>query len=250
MQQLPAVSPYLRNAFLVARAKYQGCHGEWTNLSCLLSGRFCLFNSMISIQRYGDIDLLLRCIEDEFEANKAAEATDTAGVDFTFHYQIMLSENWIVGIYEIFRAFRQRDDEARKLGKLGSDGVSDIPNFKSIFADLELLRIPLAKYEIAKDKKMSQPAVMEPFPPSSGSATKYIYDKDDPNRNHIMPTGISSRGSVMWLAFDHRQSREYWIERRDLADRILSLKGEIVPAGILEARRAAIANGVERPEVE
>ena len=54
------------------------------------------------------------------------------------------------------------------------------------------------------------------------------------------PKGVSSRGSAVWLALDVRNSREHWVERRDLADRLLSLlilKG----AGELEAEQNAAA---------
>jgi hypothetical protein len=211
--ELPPVSPFLRNAFLVARAKYQNQHREWTNLSYLLSGRFSLPPATMSVQRNGDLDLLLRCIEDECEANKAAEFADSLGVDFTFHYQVMLSETWVVGCYEIFRSFRQRDKDR----KLGPEGVSNLASFKSIIADLECLRMPLAKYEIAKDKEMNKPMVMEPFQSNNDAVQHYVYGKDNPSRYHIMPAGMSVRGSMMWLALDHKASRQYWIERRELA---------------------------------
>jgi hypothetical protein len=189
---------------------------------------------MMSLQRQGDLDLLLRCMEDEFEANKAAETADDLGMDFTFHYQMMLSETWVVGCYEIFRAFRQRDDER----KLGADAVPALAIFKSLFADLERLRMPIAKYEIAKDKGMKQPLVMRAIPANNDATDDRPYNKDDPARHHIMPTGMSSRGSMMWLALDHMEPREYWIERRDLADRLLALANEVIPAGLLEASRA------------
>lgn len=234
--QLPPVSPYIATAFQIARAKYNVEHVSWTNLSARLAGRFSLPIAMISLQRQGDLDLLLRCMEDEFQANKAAEVADKLGLDHTFHYQMMLSESWVVSCYEIVRAFRQRDDE----GNLGADGVSALAAFKSIFADLELLRMPIAKYEIAKDGRMKEPLTMRAIPPNNDATDEHIYDKKDPTRSHTMPTGMSGRGSAMWLVLDHSVPREYWVERRDLADRLLALANEIIPAGILEAQRAAM----------
>src|SRR6266853_4619249 len=98
---LPPVSPMINVAFNVSRAKYHAEHTAWTNLSGVLSGRFNLPIAMMNIQRQGDLDLLLRCMEDEFEANKAAEIADTTGSNMTFHYQLSLSETWVVGCYEI-----------------------------------------------------------------------------------------------------------------------------------------------------
>jgi hypothetical protein len=233
--QLPPVSPYIATVFQIARAKYSVEHFSWTNLSARLAGRFSLPIAMISLQRQGDLDLLLRCMEDEFQANKAAEIADKLGLDHTFHYQMMLSESWVVGCYEILRAFRQRDGE----GNLGADGVSALETFKSIFSDLELLRMPIAKYEIAKDKRMKEPLAMRAIPPNKDAKNEHIYDKKDPIRSHIMPTGVSDRGSMMWLVLDHSIPREYWVERRDLADRLMALANEVIPAGILEAQRAS-----------
>ena len=237
--QHPPVSPYIASAFLIAKAKYNAEHVSWTNLSARLAGRFSLPIAMISLQRQGDLDLLLRCMEDEFQANRIAETADKLGIDHTFHYQVMLSESWVVGCYEILRAFRQRDDERN----LGADGVSALETFKTIFSDLELLRMPIAKYEIAKDNRMKEPLILRAIPPNKDATDEHIYDKKDPTRSHIMPTGMSDRGSMMWLVLDHSGPREYWVERRNLADRLLALANEIVPAGILEAQRAATDEG-------
>lgn len=42
-----------------------------------------LLIAMMNLQRQGDLDLLLRCMEDEFEANMAADAADTSGSNMT-----------------------------------------------------------------------------------------------------------------------------------------------------------------------
>jgi hypothetical protein len=138
---LPPVSPLLNSLFNVARAKYRAEYKAWVQLSYRLSRRFNLVTALSSIQREGDLDILLRCLEDECNMNE-----DASGMDFSFHYQMMFSETWIVGCYEILRAFQQRD----------SSGVFEWHEFKSIFTDLELLRMPIAKFEIAKDNKLKQ----------------------------------------------------------------------------------------------
>jgi hypothetical protein len=235
---LPPVSPLINAAFNVARAKYRAEHTAWTNLSAVLSGRFNLPVAMMNIQRQGDLDLLLRCMEDEFEANKVAEIADPTGSIMTLHYQKTLSEIWVVGCYETLRAFRQRDRDAQKIGACTS-GVSETEAFKSIFSDLELLRMPMTKFEIAKDSKMRKPLKMQKVPPNNNAADQAPYDSKDPTRYHIMPSGMSPRGSLCWVALDHLTNREYWIERRDLAERLLAIGADIVPAGILEAQRNA-----------
>jgi len=186
----------------------------------------------MSIQREGDLDLLLRCLEDEFDVSR-----EEAGGDFTSHYQMMFSEAWVVGCYEILRAFRQRDEEAVKVGKPTS-GVSELDEFKSIFADFELLRMPIAKFEIAKDKELKKPLPMRRVGDDDAKPVEF-YDPKDPGRSHFIPRGISRRGSVMWLALDIRNSQEHWVERRDLADRLLSLVKLVKGAGELEAEQKA-----------
>jgi hypothetical protein len=235
---LPPVSPLINASFNVARAKYRDAHVAWTDLSFRLSGRFNLPIASLNIQRQGDIDLLLRCMEDEFSSNAAGEKADTTGVDMTFHYQMTLSEIWIVGCYEILRAFRQRDSDARGAG-MPTSGVSELNSFKSIFADLELLRMPLAKFEIAKDNKLKKPLLMQRVPHSDDASDHAFYDSKDPARYHLMPRGMSPRGAVSWVALDHLVNSERWIERRDLSERLLALSNEIVPAGIWEAQQRA-----------
>lgn len=231
---LPAVSPLLNALFNVARSKYGAESAAWVQLSHRLAGRFGLVTASQSIQREGDLDILLRCLEDELNANKNAP-----GMDFSFHYQMMFSETWIVGCYEILRAFQQRDWEAAKIGKPTS-GVSELAEFKSIFNDLELLRMPIAKFELAKDRGLEQPLPMRRVGDDETKPIEF-YDPKDPARFHIMPRGVSARGSAVWLVLDVRNSREHWVERRDLGDRLLSLVKLVRGAGELEAEQKAAA---------
>lgn len=222
---LPPVSPLLTGLFDIARSKYSAENKAWVQLSHRLSGRFNLVTAVPSIQREGDLDLLLRCLEDEFNPNN-----DASGADFPFHYQMMFSETWIVGCYEILRAFQQRD----------RDGVSGLDEFKSVFSDFELIRMPIAKFEIAKDRAIAQPLPMRRVGDSEAKPITF-YDPKDPSRFHIMPRGVSWRGSAMWLALDGRSLRQRWVERRDLADRLLSLVKSVKGAGELEADTSAEA---------
>jgi hypothetical protein len=231
---LPPVSPLLVNTFNIAKAKYRAEYEAWIKLSFALSGRFNLVVAWMSIQRQGDLDLLLRCLEDEFDAKKAATETPERAA---YHYQLMLSESWVTGCYEILRAFRERDRDARDAG-LPLSGVSGTEPFDSIFADFELLRMPIAKFEIAKDKKIKQALAMRKVG-DTDEVAPHFYDPKDPARYHIMPTGMGPRGSVVWQALDHQTNREYQIERRDLSERLLALGKEITPAGILEAQKGA-----------
>lgn len=229
---LPPVSPLLNSLFNIARTKYGTENKAWVTLSFRLSGRLKLVTAISSIQQQGDLDILLRCLEDEINTKK-----DASGTDLSFHYLMMFSETWIVGCYEILRALKQRDREAAEAGRLTS-GVSKLDEFNSIFNDFELLRMPIAKFEIAKDNKLEQPLPMRRVGDDETKPIEF-YDPKDPGRFHIMPSGVSARGSAVWLALDVRNSRQRWIERRDLADRLLSLLKILKGAGELEAEQKA-----------
>ncbi|WP_421708967.1 hypothetical protein [Algihabitans sp.] len=226
---LSPVSQLLNQLFNIARAKYRAEHQAWVDLSIRLSGQFNLVTALPNIQREGDLDILLRCLEDEFDPNKEA-----SGMDFSLHYQMMFSETWIIGFYEIIRTFQQRDLEAAAAGRSPS-GVCESDEFKSVFTDFELLRMPIAKSEIAKDKKLKQPLPMRRV---GDDKTKPIesYDPKDPGRFHIMATGVSARGSATWLALDGRDLQQYWVERRDLSDRLLALVNLLNASGEPEAK--------------
>jgi hypothetical protein len=91
--------------------------------------------------------------------------------------------------------------------------------------ELRLLRIPLEKHEIAADRKLTEPLRMHRQPPNNDDTDSYEYSNNDARKAHIMPTGISSRGSVMWQVIDLQSNSSYWLERRDLSERIVALAG-------------------------
>lgn len=122
-----------------------------------------------------------------------------------------LSEMWIGQVYEIVRLARER--------KL----IADSDFFEALAHDFRLLRVPMEKHEIAQDRSLMASVPMSRTPAREGDVD-YRYDKKDPLRAHVMPTGISQRGSMQWLAIDISAAlSQRWIERRDLSDRVLQL---------------------------
>jgi hypothetical protein len=104
----PPITPYVESAFQLARTKYGDEHRAWIDLSFRLAGRVSLAPLSADLQGLGDLDLVLRAMEDEHVAN----ATSTAqGLSRAFHYQKMFSEIWVVLCYEALRAIRQRENE-------------------------------------------------------------------------------------------------------------------------------------------
>lgn len=240
MSQPVFVTPYIEAAWKAARAKYPEQHGTWIDLSARLAGRISIVPLMMNVQRLGDLDLLLRAMEDEASANSSS----LRGMSMAFHYQLMLSETWVVVCYEALRVVRDRERKAAALELAKDpaflqDDISSLASFKAIFHDVELLRMPITKYEIAKDSKMKGALNLRAIPANGDATDDRVYEKSDPARSHIMPTGISARASVMWQVLDHVAFKEHWVERRDLADRLLTLTDEVEPAGLREARLAA-----------
>lgn len=192
--------------FQLACLKYPDLHGAWVTTSYRIGGQLPASLLVSSVQRAGELDVLLRTMEDELSADK-----DKAGSDFSFHYQALLSELWVGHLYEIFRLLKAR----RKAPS--NDG------FNSLAHHLRLLRIPLEKHEIPGDGKLRAPLKMKRYPPKEDESHVYEYSKDDPARSHIMPSGVSRRGSVMWQVIDLAASESFWIERRDLAERTVAI---------------------------
>ena len=93
------------NVFGFPQAKHSELHKHWIHISHGVGGRLPKSLLVASIQRDGAVDLLLRCIEDE---QASAMATKKETGMFNFHYQKMLSEYWIGGVYEVFRTLRPR----------------------------------------------------------------------------------------------------------------------------------------------
>jgi hypothetical protein len=202
------VTQLITEAFVLARSRYPEIHKAWISTSVQLGGLLPSTLFMLSLQRAGDLDMVLRCMEDDY-----VPPSEGAG-ELSGHYQSMLSEHWIGAVYEIFRLLIER--------KLTSDNDA----ITGLAHHLRLLRIPLEKHEIAADKKLSGPLVMARYPPNNNEADNYyVYSKSDAQRAHGMLSGLSSRGSMMWQVIDLESNISYWLERRDLSERIVALWG-------------------------
>lgn len=199
---------HLTQAFSVARAQYPELSATWVRIAHRVSGRLPSSLLSVSLQRDGEVDLLVRSIEDEVAAQK--EQTEGIGL-FVPHYCAIMSSYWIGGVYETFRLLRERH--------LADEGEV----FLAVLGDLELVRITLEKHEIAKDRTLKEPISLVRQPPKNDASDHYSYIPGDDKRSHIMPTGLSSSGSVMWQVIDLKNNTSRWIERRSLSDLIIDL---------------------------
>jgi hypothetical protein len=202
-----SVSELIVSSYHLAVMQHKAIFESWISGSTRLGSALPRSLLLLSIQRAGRLDVVLRCMEDDFASGTLQEQTSLFGTD----HLALFSELWIGQVYEIVRLTRER--------KL----IADSNFLKALAHDFRLLRIPMEKYQIAQDKSLTSPLSMSSFPAKNGDL-EYSYDNEDPLRSHIMPTDISDRGSMQWLAIDIPDSlNQRWIERRDLSDRLLQL---------------------------
>jgi hypothetical protein len=204
-----AVRRLVDMAFASSSTRQSQVVGKWIGLSHWLGGKLPDSLLVVSIQRAGRFDTLLRCMEDE------AASTMASGTDLGFcESEAMLSEAWVGAIYEILRLARERN----LLPK-----TADVDR---IAHHLSLLRMTIEKHEIAAERKLEEPLAFEAIPKKEGDTPTY-YDKRDPKRAHRMPMGFSRRGSIQWHALDVTTLQAIWLERRELSDRILAVLTEL-----------------------
>jgi hypothetical protein len=133
----------------------------------------------------------------------------TGGVDPSLTHQMMFSELWIGSAYEMIRLLRERR-------------LVEGEEFIKLYDDLTLLRILLEKYEISGDRKLKNPLSMQRGD-GQGPRGHFSYEKNNPLRAHIMPTGLSPRGSIIWHTVDLKSNSSRWLKARDLSERFLNL---------------------------
>jgi hypothetical protein len=196
----------IAQAFLSAAERYPELRRAWINTSIEIGGKVPASKLTESVQRIGELDMLLRSMEDDFFSSDTEENHILA-----LQYQVTLSEFWIGAMYEVVRLLK-----GRNLGHSSKE-------FSTLAHDLRLVCIPLEKHEIAADEKLTAPLKMTRNYDQGRCNDIYIYDKKDPARARINPMGISKGGSVAWHVIDIAKSKTYWIERRKIADTVLKL---------------------------
>ena len=192
--------------FRIAAVAHREINERWIKASFRVGGALPSSSLVSSVQRCGELDMVLRAMEEELPI---PEPTQDNVEFFAFHYKALLSDIWIGSVYEIARLQLERSFSPEN-GPLAS-----------IAHTLRLLRIPIEKHEIALDRKLKEPLSMQKSPENGDASDLYIYDKTDPKRGHIMPMGMSERGSIMWHTLDGATVQSAWVERRAFSDALL-----------------------------
>ncbi len=195
-------------AYAQAAAKQSGLHTTWISASARIGSKLPRSLLTMSVQSLGQLDMVLRCMEEEALVNVGAQVDP-----FGFQHQLRMSVQWVTDAYEIVRLLDERQI------------WSQSKEFESLSSDLRLLQASLVKHEIAVDAKQREsgvPIELKPIPSREDDTTEE-YSHSDPKRAFIMPISISQRGSAMWMAVDVSTNDSRWIERLQLSERLLAL---------------------------
>jgi hypothetical protein len=212
MDQLQSVSlsEGMAGLFLEAKKRQRSLCEQWVKASIALGGRLPASLLTRNVQRDGDVDMLLRCIEDEIRDGKA-NLDDP--INSPFPYLVTLSNYWVSSVYEALRLLRSR----KLIDRDGQPG--------ELFRAVELVRITIDKHEIAGDQQLKEPLQLVRQPRKGDTTDPYEYARDDNKRAHIMPMGLSPRGSVTWQPIDLTTKADQWAERRSISERVIELWG-------------------------
>jgi hypothetical protein len=205
--ELSDVLPIIDGAYCIAAVRQKVITDQWRALSWRLGSKLPQSLLMISIQRCGRLDALVRCAEEEFVKYLANPEQAPISAGDTLH---TLSENWIGSIYAILFVL------ARRI-KL------DIEDLKELYEDSRLIRVALEKHEIPSERDLKEPIHLQTFSADPSNVKRFTYDKDDPLRSHIMPSGVNPQGSICWLVTDLKNGTSRWLSRRYISDRFLAL---------------------------
>lgn len=201
------IGQLITEAFFRAFYQHTELRDQWRKLSHQIGGKLPNTLVLYSVQNIGNLDILLRCMEDEFIQHKKTNGAESEADHF--HFQIIFSRMWVSSAYEIIRLLNDRDKN-----------LSD--DFKELYQLLTLVRVPLEKHELAHERKLTEDITFVKCPPNGDDTDQYIYSLQDPMRGHIMPMSVSERGSAMWQALDVKSRDSIWVERRNLAERFMS----------------------------
>jgi hypothetical protein len=98
-----------------------------------------------NVQGLGKIDIAL--LKNESKYRKISEIDYTSDIKKLYDYDVILSQLWVFGCYEIIRTLSQLFGSNQNFNNL----IKETKLVKSLF---ERLRIPLAKFEAQKDHKV------------------------------------------------------------------------------------------------
>jgi hypothetical protein len=197
---MTTVSTCLTTAVAIASRKHHDLHKRWIRLSLLIGGK-----DLVLRQSDGRLDLVLREMELETLARVPKRDQGDETELLAFDMQCALSMYWIASVYEGIRLVTKRNP-ADKL--------------KALHSRFEMVRVPLAKGQIARDRNMGEITLVKVGP---GDPDPQTYSAK--SRIHYRPVHLLclETGSIGWNVMDASKGGETFISRRMLSDEVLNL---------------------------
>lgn len=194
------VSDLITLAFNLSSIAQRELHIAWIAHSLELS-KVAGDAHVVNAQRNGDLDLLLRRLDEE------ADKKGSGSIDFCLSIRSSFSNTWVLSAYEMVRAA----SEQMKLKK------QEDKKLEALKYRLGLVRMPTAKGQIQGKERDTRRMVLAH---ADGSDRKN-YANDG---SYMTPIGICPEtGSAVWCPVDAKKGQSVPIRRIDLSNELLAL---------------------------
>lgn len=189
---------------------------RWTSLSLRLGGLVPNSLMISNLQEDGRLDQVCRNLE-----NLASKNHSNPTFSLLPSFLNSLSRYWVLSLYESLRVLKE---ELQK-GDRWQDSSYD--NLREVFRKIELVRIPLAKHEIAKEKPFFRDnktlwlEKLDPKPEEKPLAYR-------PGTASYIPVLEFNpiTGSICWNVANLKTKAQEVVERRAVSDLLLNVRGQ------------------------
>ncbi|GAK70698.1 hypothetical protein RRU01S_13_00360 [Agrobacterium rubi TR3 = NBRC 13261] len=192
----------LEKVYLIGLANFRNEASAWSKLSLTFS-KFGVAHS-ITVMNMSKLDIMLRQLERELVAEFANSQYDDNS--FSTGLIVALSDAWLLGIYEAIRAARDMKPVEEKLDAL--------------YAALTLVRIPVAKAQLAGANRKFPSLLMVPAGDEVDDNQKpYAHDG-----SYLVASNCCTQtGAKVWYPFNLKTQKTDRISRIELSDQFLAL---------------------------
>ncbi len=200
------ISALLTHAYAISIANDQDMQRKWIDVY----GKFCGYGSDAIMRTQADyrLDMVLRAMEIE-AVSAFGKPVANNPLMFAFDVQAALSRCWLLSTYESLRVTKNTEK-----------GKADT-KLRELFWRFSLVRIPIAKLEIARDNKIKEDLVFS-IMEDAGAEPSERYSEIRQKDYHPAMSAETATGSVAWHVYDRQTKSAYWISRRMLSDAFLN----------------------------
>jgi hypothetical protein len=153
------------------------------------------------------VDLILRKMEDD-SLIRMRDPAASQQVDMSLTLQHALSRMWVLSTYEVIRLAQE------------TDGGRNHANLTALRRRIEMVRVPIAKQQIANDQKIKGSITLVPF---GAEYPKQPYSAKDRSPYHPPLMWDNATGSAAWMVLDSKTGETIGISRRELSEEMLAL---------------------------